>query len=300
MTPTQMAFILPLATMTTLLTVVACGPSNDYVPVSITSGGGRGTSVVKACAQSLKNREFKVSPDNKKDVQVCVASRVSDGFEYKPKTVNYNVSYSSDDGVVVDLRAEIELPKFSEDAEKNDKQNALVSALFTSCGGLIEKRFAREGTERDSAVKINLEFGVTQEPAADADFAQTKMIFADDTHTSLILADWPDSDPLILPKSCGAFCGKPSKKAELNLPFCRTLARMAGHWLGLENPAEKRCSISRVSTKETTPGQKSFMVAATEDEPKEFFESAKLSREELRSILGPACEKSKKSDSSKQ
>ncbi len=144
MTPNQMALALPLATIATLLTVVACGPTNgDYVPVDVQSGNGK-ARVFSSCAHEMSQRKVvKVGALSKSNL-VCAAKKdaatgelVVDSvtgkytYELTPKPVKYEISREQDAirlGIAVD---------FSVNGELTAKEKKDLGTILSMCTSKI-------------------------------------------------------------------------------------------------------------------------------------------------------------------
>jgi hypothetical protein len=298
MTPTQMAITLPLATISTLLFVVACGPTQgDYVPVAVRGGMGK-VQVFDACTKNLKGTTVMAGAKGS-TVQVCVFKGADATgkkiYEEQPRRVKYKIS-RNDDTITLGLDAHYQIP-----SGLSDNQIATVTNVLTTCSAMIAPHIS--GAASRSSVKIVSSIikptVVEGDPTIDSP-AIVNVKLVNVGGSALVLSDWPDSPELYmsLPNGQSSQCDPRDKDPKsdcvqgeilaANLPFCQTLARMAGHWLGLTNPDDARCTIDTASTN-VSAGGIGFMKAAARETPERFFEDAALSLEEQKAVLAPAC-----------
>ncbi|MES2963233.1 MAG: hypothetical protein V4760_05040 [Bdellovibrionota bacterium] len=298
------AYLLPLTTLATLLTVVACGPSKDYVPVKTVPGTPIGQAFAK-CAEEIRPSKAKVVNAT---VSICEVGK--DGLYAKVQhTYRYDVQSASSQ-----LQLSIK-PGVDYDSEVTKTTHESVkSVLANVCVGRIDGVFQRSLKKGGVSVAMTFNLSVDEEPATGSPMIELGAVTGG-PEKAFVIKTWPDRARIYpdgLKKDTDR-CAKLPVEIErrrchwaaieaANEPFCAQLAVLTGHWLGLKAPkgSDPHCKETspvagdRTSEAAAKPVPKPesdsvYMKGAYEMEPKEFFAKAALSRADLKSVFAPAC-----------
>lgn len=293
------AYLLPLTTLATLLTVVACGPTKDYVPIKVAPGTPLGQAVQK-CSEEIRPSKAKVVTTS---VSICEVGK--DGIYAKVNhTFRYDVQSAT--GLLrLSVRPGIE---YSTDVTKGTDA-AVKDVVADVCGKAINGIFQR--SLQRSGMGGNLDFNVIIDEKAGSDSPLLDLHEIEGRPQKTFVAKaWPDRAelyPFGLKKDTDV-CEKLPKESEksacrwvaiqaANQPFCQELAALAGHWMGLKIK-DAHCKDTSAAADDSQAAAKpnpkpdadsAYMKGAFEMSPKEFFEKAALSRADLKSVFSPAC-----------
>lgn len=217
------------------------------------------------------------------------------------------------DALAVVIKLGISLP--SEFTEPTKKLFGVV--MFRQCLPKIREVFARSG-QNESRLTLSIEaYDMSLKENERVAFDQILRFQSADPQGPealrvLQMANRPQAARMFVWSSSGAMpelCAKQPYdcvSAEQNEPFCRSLAQSVGQWVGLApqgamtqtcgalpeaSPTASPGAKPRVVRKSSTdkPMQIPFMKALSESTSKEFWNTAKLSDEDVLTILGPAC-----------
>lgn len=299
---------LPLTTIATLLTVVACGPTKDYVPIGVAPGTPLGQAVV-ACTNEIRPSTAKVVTST---VAICevgadgLYAKTDHTFRYDVQSVSGRLRLSVKPGL--DLGTEA-TPQ-ARAAVKSVIDNVCVKRI----NSVFQRSFKRGGMD---AIVFNL--AIDEKPVADSPMIDLADV-SGTPETQYVMKGWPDR-ARVFPyglKKDNDTCEKVSKTADekqrcrwaaveaANEPFCAQLAVISGHWLGLKAPkSETRCKDKSVTPDDATSGAEVastagkpqpkpeadsvYMKGGYEMDPKEFFAKATLSNADLKAVFAPAC-----------
>ncbi|MEK7355151.1 MAG: hypothetical protein AAB250_01785 [Bdellovibrionota bacterium] len=295
------AFTLPLTTLATLLTVVACGPTKDYVPVNLVPGTPLGQAFAK-CTEEIRPSKAKVVTTS---VSICEEGK--DGLYAKvAHTFRYDVQSSSGQ-----LRLSIKPAlEYTGDVTKQT-HSAVKTVLGDICMKRIDSIFQRSLKRGGVSVDVAFNVNVDDKPSSDSPVMELSEL--DGPETTFVIKTWAHRArlyPYGLKKDMETCAKQPTdpEKARCrwaaveaaNEQFCVQLAVLTGHWVGLKTPkgADQHCkepaavaSAAAAPSKPAPPAEADsiYMKGAYEMEPKEFFAKAALSRSDLKAVFAPAC-----------
>ncbi|MES2857002.1 MAG: hypothetical protein V4692_14130 [Bdellovibrionota bacterium] len=274
MTPTQMAITLPLATVTTLLTVVACGPNQgSYTPVKVHAG----SNVFSTCSSEITTRTtVKIAAKNQ-TTGVCKSTSddpEKPAYALKETPVRYELGRSGDK-VKVEVLIALEVPDGLSKYESDG-----IGAVIAECAPRISDSLSLSNSGKaklDTTVQIKLvPLGGPKSEDVDYNIVTLSRL----TPNSFALAAWPKGSQLLLSKNVW-----PRELYEANRQFCKSMAKMTGHLLGL-TAEDQRCSDAKNPKVQMTNG---FMKSVIEEEPNKFFDGPKISASDITTILSRAC-----------
>lgn len=299
------AYLLPLTTLAVMLTVVACGPNKDYVPVKVLPG----TPIAQAfssCADEIRPSKARVI-----DAPVAVCEVGKDGlYGMVNHTYRYSVQTASSK---LQLSINPDLEYVTEVGKDIDAQvkSILTYVCLPEIDAIFERSLKMNGVTIDMSFNVNMTDSSSSTDAPLIEFAA-----GTGSDGALVISTRPDGAQLYPTghkadkDKCNAISDPNAKRACLraavvsaNQPFCAQMAVMTGHWLGLKLPkgADAHCKetaaaddagLGSGSAKPTPPKPETdsvYMKGASQMSPKDFFEKASLSRADLKTIFSPAC-----------
>ena len=304
MMSTSQVFTLPLTTMATLLAVVACGPTKDYVPV-------------QAAAPTIVNQAFADCRDGlaaSKAVVVSATTKVCEigangNYGWVEHKANYDIQKRNGD-----LRLHLKVSTVYVDGIAKEIKDQVSTVITESCLPEINKVFNRSIKAGGVGVDINVSSDPQPTGQAQDPFMQLQLV-PSTPEVTIVMANWADRArlyPFGLKKDIDVCNQLPtpieqsrcrwSKVREANMEFCSQMAVATGHWLALPTPrgSESHCKDETPETTTTTtpatspskptlPGDVPYMKGAHDLPPTEFFSKASLSRADLKTISSPAC-----------
>jgi hypothetical protein len=293
MTPTQMAITLPMATISTLLFVVACANSSgDSARVMVTGHGGAKTRAMAMCANKIPSGMTVIVGKDDETADICAAD--IDPVTKKPNPNKYVVEKipvwykleRAESTVEVKISSSVNFP-----AALTEENLKTANEILDYCESKLSNA-AQTGAAQSPKVMAHVEFAAWQSDKRAADSVGLMQVAENEYALEL----WPKSPRLFLAlnaeqsEACPDDAYKPTcLQTELkhaNLPFCMNLAKLAGSWLGLEAPTDQRCTDS---TERKSAPRRGYMAAAYQETAEDFFRSAQLLPEDIKAILSPAC-----------
>lgn len=292
------AYLLPLTTLATLLTVVACGPTKDYVPVSVKPGTPLSQALQK-CSEEIRPSKAKVITSS---TTMCEVGR--DGLYARvAHTFRYDVQ-SQGSTLRLSVKPALE---YSTDVTKQT-DTAVKDVIGEVCQERIAGVFQRSVSR--SSARLAFEIKIDDEATADSPLLDLRAVEGG-AEPAFVIKTWPDRAqlyPFGLKKDTDR-CAKLPTDIEksrcrwaaieaANEPFCAQLAVLAGHWLGLKSPKDPKCKDAPAATEQNREvgaakprpePESAYMKGAYEMEPKDFFAKASLSRADLKAVFAPAC-----------
>jgi hypothetical protein len=307
-------FTLTLSVAASVIAVAACGPANNNV-ATIHRNDGKPTQS-NACIAKLSHYSAKIDEKvtvkgKASTVEMCEADDVDPSGYAKPndnaskpnarpayKTRTENIRYtigSSDKNLAISLNLGLLFP----DGTPKDTSAAAVDRVMKFCVVPFEQTW----TASQKVVALTIKVGATTDAAS---YDQTIELVAGNQKLDLassplfVLGSRPERGQLVLNTAPvpGSECAKSAEcrlafAASQNARFCSSFGLLIGEYLGLSSQESKNanCKAAAAPAAGTDELSGGFMAAeGLQNDPAQFWQRARFSKDDIKTILGPACD----------